>query len=558
MNCEINPHILRYLESIESGECVPNQDRIKLAALVRRSFETEDVYTDGEQLEKYLSLAKYLPYSLLDWEVFLTALHLCTYWRESGSPRWPDILLMCGRGGGKDGFLTFLSFCLASPYCETARGYDVDICANNEDQATRPVNDLIAVLENPKHRKKLDRFFSHNKERIIGIKTGAVVRGRPYNPKGLDGLRSGAVYINEIHQYENYSMINVFKTALGKKPHPRMGYFTTNGDVREGPLDDLMETSAEILNGDIPDEGFLPFICRLDSEKEALNPEFFPKANPSYQHFPYLRDEIIKEWKSWKRHPEQNLSFLVKRMNISAGRSELAAASWDDIKATDRTIPDLTGCTCVVGIDFTKTTDWAAVNAHFLLDDDTRVDMNHAWVCLRSPELGRIKAPWREWANRGLLTPVDGVEISPRLIAGYLRQLMEKYTVAGAAIDSFRYTLMKEALEGLGLTSGKGGNIKLVRPSDIMQAVPVIDSIFVNRRFVWGDNPVLRWAANNTKKVASSRKSGSDTGNYYYAKIEGKSRKTDPFMALVASVTMEDLLRSVNPFGDVDLGALIE
>ena len=218
----------------------------------------------------------------------------------------------------------------------------------------------------------------------------------------------------------------------------------------------------------------------------------------------------------------------------------------------------MSGYPCVVGIDFTKTTDWAAVNAHFLLDDDTRVDINHAWVCLNSPELGRIKAPWREWADMGLLTPVDDVEISPRRIAAYVKGLMEKYSVAGVAVDSFRYTLLKEALEELGLAAGKDGNIKLVRPSDIMQVVPVIDSVFVNHRFVWGDNPVLRWAANNTKKVASSRKAGCDTGNYYYAKIEAKSRKTDPFMALVASVTMEDCLRAGNPFGDIDLGALIE
>lgn len=558
MSCEMNPHIGWYLERIESGECVPNSDRIKLAALVRRSFETEDVYTDGEQLEKYLSLQKYLGYELLDWEIFLTALHLCTYWRKTGMPRWPDILLMCGRGTGKDGFLTFLAFCLASPYCEISRGYDVDICANNEDQAMRPVSDLIILLEHPDQRKKLDKFFTHHKERVVGRKTGAVVRGRPYNPKGLDGLRSGVVYINEIHQYENYAMINVFKTALGKKAHPRMGYFTTNGDVREGPLDDLLEQAEDILNGSIPDEGFLPFICRLDSVKDAENPEMFPKANPSYQFFPDLREEILKEWKSWKRSPDQNRSFLVKRMNLTEGRSELAAASWDDIKASDRPVPELEGEPCVVGIDFTKTTDWAAVNAHFLLDDDTRVDINHAWICLRSPELSRIKAPWREWVERGLLTAVDDVEISPRMITEYLRGLMEKYNVLGVAIDNFRFTLMKQALEELGFTAGKDGNICLVKPQDIMKVVPVMDSIFVNHQFVWGDNPVLRWAANNTKKVASSRKIGSDTGNYYYAKIEAKSRKTDPFMALVSAVTIEDLLRCANPFGDIDLGALIQ
>ena len=33
-----------------------------------------------------------------------------------------------------------------------------------------------------------------------------------------------------------------------------------------------------------------------------------------------------------------------------------------------------------------------------------------------------------------------------------------------------------------------------------------------------------------------------DFGNYVYGKIEAKSRKTDPFMALVASMVVEDAL----------------
>jgi phage terminase large subunit-like protein len=75
-----------------------------------------------------------------------------------------------------------------------------------------------------------------------------------------------------------------------------------------------------------------------------------------------------------------------------------------------------------------------------------------------------------------------------------------------------------------------------------MMIEPVIKSCFINHLFAWGDNPLMRWAVNNTKKVRSGQKTGTDTGNYYYAKIEGKSRKTDPFMALVAAMTIESEL----------------
>ncbi|MEG1317022.1 MAG: terminase large subunit, partial [Oscillospiraceae bacterium] len=74
--------------------------------------------------------------------------------------------------------------------------------------------------------------------------------------------------------------------------------------------------------------------------------------------------------------------------------------------------------------------------------------------------------------------------------------------------------------------------------------------------FTWGDNPALRWATNNTKRVRAGKKEGTDTGNFYYAKIEAKSRKTDPFMALVASMVIEDEIRGAIPENFPDLGII--
>ena len=68
-----------------------------------------------------------------------------------------------------------------------------------------------------------------------------------------------------------------------------------------------------------------------------------------------------------------------------------------------------------------------------------------------------------------------------------------------------------------------------------------------NNLFVWVDNSCLRWAVNNTKRMRASRNIGADTGNCVYGKIEAKSRKTDPFMALVASMGCENVLE----FGEV-------
>ena len=78
-----------------------------------------------------------------------------------------------------------------------------------------------------------------------------------------------------------------------------------------------------------------------------------------------------------------------------------------------------------------------------------------------------------------------------------------------------------------------------------MRTIPVIDSVFINQNFAWGDYPPLRWAARNTKREERGRAEGTSTGNFYYAKIEAKSRKTDPWMALVHSMTVESELDEV-------------
>lgn len=242
------------------------------------------------------------------------------------------------------------------------------------------------------------------------------------------------------------------------------------------------------------------------------------------------------------------LDFFTKRMNLPRTDMELAVTEWENIAATNRPLPDMEGWSCTVGIDFTKINDWAAVNLHFRRGDE-RFDINHAWLCLRSPELPRIKAPWRDWADMGLITPVDEVEIPPEALTDYIAEQARRYAVAGVALDNFRFALMKRALLNIGF-SPEAKNLYLVRPSDIMKVQPVIDSCFNKRRFAWGNCPPLRWAVNNTKLCRSGRKEGTDTGNYYYAKIEGKSRKTDPFMALAASMAIEDRL------GVLDYGAL--
>lgn len=539
MSYRIPPEVLEYIELVESDNPRACPEQHALVALVRRVFETEDIYVDTKKLEKYLGIAKYFPFDLLPWEKFLTALWDCTY-TAAGLPRWKTAFVEVGRGTGKDGYIAYNGACCVSPYNPVER-YNVDICANNEEQAITPVLDFAEVLEAPKWQAKLVKHYYHTKEKIQGRKNKGVIKGRTNNPKGRDGMRSGKIIFNEVHQYENYDNIKVFRTGLGKVPEPREGYFSSNGDVCDGPLDDLAARGRRILFDGEPDNGFLPFICCLPSAEAVHDQLNWYMANPSLAYFPHLYQEIADEYRDWCDHPEQNGDFLTKRMGIRAGAKDISVTDYAKVLATNKPLPDLTGRSCTVGIDYAELSDWAAVNLHFRIGDK-RYDINQTWVCLHSKTLPRVKAPWKQWAEAGQITVVDDVSIHPSLIANYIRDAGRKYNIRKLALDNFRWTLLADALRGIGFDAKDKDRVHLIRPSDIMRTDPVIQECFNREHFHWGNFPHLRWAVNNTKRVRSSKKLGVDTGNFIYAKIEAKSRKTDPFMALVASMTIEDAL----------------
>jgi phage terminase large subunit-like protein len=532
---DYHPYIDRYVDDCRSGKNIVGKDILAAMDYIEEKLNNPDVFIDTEKIDKAVELMeRYFEISLFDWELFVTACIHCFY-KSDDTVVFSTIFILMGRGNGKNGFISPISWYLTTHY-HGIKGYNVDIVANAQDQAKTSFGDIYDVLERTWAKSK--KFFYKTKEIIVNLRTKSYIKFNTSNAKTKDSKRTGCLIFDEVHAYEDYKQIKVFTSGFGKRKHSRAFYITTQGNVREGVLDDMLSISADILNGTIKELRWLPLIYRIDAESEAKNPNMWHKANPSLKYLPTLKLEIEQQFIEMKYNAALEEEFYTKRMNWPKGNRELQVTEWGNIAATNKALPDLTGWDCTVGIDYASLRDWAAVNFHFRKGEE-RYDFGQYWVCTQNPELSRIKAPWRDWAE---CVPVDDVEISPSLLTEYIAMTAPKHNIKKIALDNYRHALMKDALEKIGFDAKERKNVYLVRPSDIMKVQPVIDSCFNNGYFSWGDNPALRWATNNTKLVRSGKKEGTDTGNYYYAKIEAKSRKTDPFMALVASMVIEDEL----------------
>lgn len=531
-------YIQDYIQSIRGGEVPASREMHQACDYIERKLNDPDVFVDTEKTEKAVELIeRYFRMKLFPWEKFVLALVHC-YYKSSDTLVFTEYLIMMGRGNGKNGFISGVAWYLTTMY-HGVSGYNVDIIANSEDQAKTSFEDIYQMLEDTWAKSK--KFFYKSKEEIVSLRTRSYIKFNTSNARTKDGKRSACLIFDEIHEYQNSDTIKVFRSGFGKRKHSRTFYITTNGYVRDGVLDDRLRIAHDVLNGEIKNSRLCPLIYKLDDEKEADNKELWVKANPSLPYLPTLQLEIEQNFIDKDYDPTVASDLYTKRFNLPKGNAEIAVTDYSKVKATSRELPKLDGWACTVGLDYAELSDWAAVNLHFR-QGAGRYDINHAWLCTQSKTLQRVKAPWREWAERGLVTVVDDVSIHPDLLADYIRLAGQRYNVKMLAMDNYRWTLVSESLRKIGFDAQDKSRVKLVRPSDIMQVEPVIQECFDRELFIWGDNPCLRWAVNNTKRVRSSRSLGVDTGNFIYAKIDAKSRKTDPWMALVASMVIEPVL----------------
>lgn len=148
----MNQYIQAYIDLVRSGVTPMCREQFQLADLIEHAFQTEELRVDEDQLDRYMGLLRYLPYKLLPWESFLFALHNCVY-TPDGSLRWPCLVIIVGRGAGKNGYLAFEDFCLLTPV-NGVKNYNIDIFATAEDQARATFDDIYLVGH--RHRSLVD------------------------------------------------------------------------------------------------------------------------------------------------------------------------------------------------------------------------------------------------------------------------------------------------------------------------------------------------------------------------------------------------------------------
>lgn len=526
---EFNEHIDRYMRMVENEEIRTCKEQKLLMEFLRWKLSSDDIVIDHDEIQKSIDVPqRYFPFKLFEWQKFLNALIFGVRYKD-GRLVFNRFFVYLGRGAGKNGYMAYKDFYMLTGHHGIPK-YDIDIVANSEKQAMTSFDDVADVIED----NGLDTGTFYMTKKVIRHRgTKSELSYNTSNARTKDGKRPGCVNYDEIHEDELYDKMQVFETALGKKPDPRQFYFTTDGNVRGGVLDDLKRESLMVLNKELPDSTLLPFMTRLDSDDEVEDEANWEKANPSYRYRTDLQIQMKQEYHDMQFNSQKRIDFMTKRMNRPIEDVRKVVAEYEDILKTDQPIPpldELKGVEAIGGIDYASMRDFCTVGLLFKRDGK-RYWIQHTFVHQLALKLQDINPEIiRLGQQKGLITVVDDEgTINPQRLVNWYLDKLKVFKIKKIALDTYRYTLLREYFEGVGF------KLELVRRGPVTHAMlsPLIDDMFVNKKIVFGDDPVMRWYIGNVYKDELGN------GNIEYKKIDAEKRKTDGFYAFTHALNCD-------------------
>ena len=443
--------------------------------------------------------------------------------KDTGFRRFRETMFLVGRKNGKSTLLAGIGlYLLVADYEGAAEIYSV---ATKKDQASKVLTEAHNMV---KQSPELRAVIRKRRNDLYFEATSSKFEALASDSNTLDGLNSHAVIIDELHAIRDRNLYDVMKQSTSSRNQPLVVIITTAGTVRECIFDNRYEYACRIADGEIEVDNFLPILYELDAREEWTNPQMWIKANPGLG--------TIKKWETLAEFVQQakdDNSFLptvlCKDFNIRESESTVWLSFNQIRNLATFDMADVYNTYAIGGCDLSATTDLTCATLLIRKRGDNTIYVIQHYFLPQSKidklaEKNTQEAPYKVWAERGLLTICTGARVDFSQVTAWFVQMREEYK-----IDAFKVGYDR-ALAGYWVDEMKANSFDMEPvaqgPFTWSQPMRELGAALTDKIVNYNNNPILAWCLSNT----AVKKSG--VNNIQPVKITEK-RRIDGMVSLL-------------------------
>lgn len=505
-----NP-VIAYWEQIENGHVIVGQKVRKVYSNLAdeiRSPVGRWVYDDDRANHAIIFIEKYCKHSkgrwggkplvLEDWQRAFIAAAFGFVDAETGIRRYRELLLIVARKNGKSTLAAAIALYLMMADGEP--GAEIYCTATKRDQAK------VIWLEAKRMVRKSPALLRRIKTLVaelvgVGDYDGCVMKPLGADSDTQDGLNVHGSTMDEIHAWQGLDLYNVIIDGMSSRDQPLNVIVTTAGFLLNGLYSEVYADAANSINGINVNDRQLAVIYELDEKSEIHDEAMWAKANPglgTIKDRENLRDKYIKA----KRNPRFMPNLLCKDFNIQSITDE-AWLTFDELENESTFDPAiLQDCYAIGGCDLSATTDLSCATLLVRRRNDPIVYVLQQYFLpeARIEQLedgGKAReAPYRTWAERGLLTICPGNTVNFHMVTEWFVKMFTEFKIRPLWVCYDRALAgywAEEMVQYFEMERIPQGAYTWSQPMKEMGAA--LSAKLVN----YNNNPILKWCLSNTR-----------------------------------------------------------
>jgi phage terminase large subunit-like protein len=434
------------------------------------------------------------PFTLEPWQQFIIWV-LFGWRRADGLRRFRTAYIEVPRKNGKTTLVAGIGLYLM--IADGEPGAEVYSAATKRDQAKLSWDEAARMVKASPSFQKMVKHWRASDTLAIEA-TSSKFQPLGADADTMDGLNIHGAIIDELHAHKTRAVVDVMQTATGARRQPLQVEITTAGSDQQSVCYEHHQYSAQVLSGTVIDDTWFAFVATLDEGDDWTSSDVWAKANPNFG-VSVKVDDLARKVEMAKRMPSAQNGFLRLHLDVWTKQT----TRWIDLSLWDENagvvdVGSLKNRRCHGGLDLSSVSDltaWVLVFPHDDAPDE--VDVLARFWCPESrlaDSSNRYQAQYQAWARDGWLTTTPGNAVDYATVKAAVLADAEQFELVDLNVDRLfqGYQLSQElADEGLTVFGMGQGFISMAAP------MKDFERRLLARQIHHGDNPVLRWMADN-------------------------------------------------------------